>query len=342
MKNLKIFGDSIIKGVTYNGQSYHLCQEHDFDTLRAQGVTVENNAKMGATIDAGLKQLDRKLGTCDGDTTVLFCFGGNDCDYDWKAISEDPDGEHLPHTPSEKFIDQYCTAIRKAQSAGARVAMTSLPPLEQERYFSFITRGLSAENILHWLGDTDHLYRWQEYYNAMVAQLSRAFGCRLLRQERPAGRTEGLVRSGGFSAGGAELPVFGRLIGGALDRPLQVGEQTAQGTARRGCGGGRLPPGGRRVLDLLRPGCSQVQLLDRLVDVLGGLIRRRSHRLPGHLVGSGGDGLLHGVSKGLADAAADPAADAALDLASQKTHDVTLLSNAALLRRSRRSGCQGR
>ena len=159
MKNLKIFGDSIIKGVTYNGQSYHLCQEHDFDTLRAQGVTVENNAKMGATIDAGLKQLDRKLGACDSDTTVLFCFGGNDCDYDWKAISEDPDGEHLPHTPSEQFIDRYCTAIRKAQSAGARVAMTSLPPLEQERYFTFITRGLSAENILHWLGDTDHLYR---------------------------------------------------------------------------------------------------------------------------------------------------------------------------------------
>ena len=71
MKNLKIFGDSIIKGVTYNGQSYHLCQEHDFDTLRAQGVTVENNAKMGATIDAGLKQLDRKLGACD--TIRRFC-----------------------------------------------------------------------------------------------------------------------------------------------------------------------------------------------------------------------------------------------------------------------------
>ena len=27
MKKLMIFGDSIIKGVTYNGQSYHLCQE---------------------------------------------------------------------------------------------------------------------------------------------------------------------------------------------------------------------------------------------------------------------------------------------------------------------------
>ena len=38
MKNLKIFGDSIIKGVTYNGQSYHLCQDHDFDTIDAKGA----------------------------------------------------------------------------------------------------------------------------------------------------------------------------------------------------------------------------------------------------------------------------------------------------------------
>ena len=176
MKKLMIFGDSIIKGVTYNGQSYHLCQDHDFDTIAAQGVTVENYARMGATIDAGLKQIDRRLAPCAEDTTVLFCFGGNDCDYDWKAISADPDAEHLPHTPSERFIDGYCTAIRKARQAGARVAMTSLPPLEQSRYFSFITKGLSAENILRWLGDTDHLYRWQEYYNDMVTQLSRAFG----------------------------------------------------------------------------------------------------------------------------------------------------------------------
>ena len=58
MKKLMIFGDSIIKGVTYNGQSYHLCQDHDFDTIAAQGVTVENYARMGATIDAGLKQID--------------------------------------------------------------------------------------------------------------------------------------------------------------------------------------------------------------------------------------------------------------------------------------------
>ena len=115
MKKLLIFGDSIIKGVTYNGQSYHLCQQHDFDALAAQGITVENHAKMGATIADGLKQLSRKLKPCTDDTTVLFCFGGNDCDYNWRDISDAPDAEHLPHTPQERFVDEYCTAIRAAR-----------------------------------------------------------------------------------------------------------------------------------------------------------------------------------------------------------------------------------
>ena len=180
MKKLILFGDSIMKGVTFNGSGYHLCPDHDLPQLAARGIEIENHTKMGATIGDGLRAMDKYLTSCDSQTTVLLGYGGNDCDYDWKAISADPDGEHLPHTPSERFIDGYCTAIRKARQAGARVAMTSLPPLEQSRYFSFITKGLSAENILRWLGDTDHLYRWQEYYNDMVTQLSRAFGCRLV------------------------------------------------------------------------------------------------------------------------------------------------------------------
>ena len=180
MKNLKIFGDSIIKGVTYSGQSYHLCQDHDFDTIAAQGVTVENYARMGATIDAGLKQIDRRLAPCAEDTTVLFCFGGNDCDYDWQAISEAPEAEHQPHTTPDNFVEGLRRAIRKAQDAGAMVAVASLVPLDAERYLRFISKNRDGKNILSWLGDAAHLYRWQEYYNAMVAQLSRAFGCRLV------------------------------------------------------------------------------------------------------------------------------------------------------------------
>lgn len=28
-----------------------------------------------------------------------------------------------------------------------------------------------------WLGDVNHLYRWQEYYNTMLCQLAQSLGC---------------------------------------------------------------------------------------------------------------------------------------------------------------------
>jgi len=182
-----VFGDSVSKGVVYDGRELSVLDngvvkevtDHyrvEFKNISVYGQTLKRLYDR-RIIDKHLKEMSDEDAAL---TYVVLVIGGNDCDYDWKAISADPDGEHLPHTPSERFIDGYCTAIRKARQAGARVAMTSLPPLEQSRYFSFITKGLSAENILRWLGDTDHLYRWQEYYNDMVTQLSRAFGCRLV------------------------------------------------------------------------------------------------------------------------------------------------------------------
>ena len=71
-------------------------------------------------------------------------------------------------------------AIRKAQDAGAMVAVASLVPLDADRYLQFISKNRDGKNILSWLGDAAHLYRWQEYYNALTVQMARAFGCRLV------------------------------------------------------------------------------------------------------------------------------------------------------------------
>ena len=182
MKQLMIFGDSIMKGVTFNGQKYQLCQEHNFDFLAKRNIAVQNFSKMGATVTAGLSILKRKLAAQPdaSDTTVLFSFGGNDCDYDWAKVSADPDGAFLPNTPQDAYIDAYRDAIRTAQDAGARVAVTSLLPIDAERYMQHISAGNSYDNILHWLGDVGHLYRWQEYYSSLSCMLARAFGCQLV------------------------------------------------------------------------------------------------------------------------------------------------------------------
>jgi len=101
-KRLVIFGDSIAKGVMFQDGRYHLCRAHDFDALAQQGVEVLNFAKMGACTDTGLAIAKKRLELCQG-AQVLLSFGGNDCDFDWQAVSDRPEEAHLPKIPAEQF-----------------------------------------------------------------------------------------------------------------------------------------------------------------------------------------------------------------------------------------------
>lgn len=180
MRKLVIFGDSIMKGVINDEGKYRFCDDHNFKELEDKQIQVINASKMGATVASAMPILEKKLPEFDRDTTVLFSFGGNDCDYDWQAVSEHPTAEHLPHLPEREFISSYVDAIRAAQKSGAQVVLNSLVPLDENRFFAHISKDRSAENILSWLGDVNHLYRWQEYYNSLVCSLARSFGCRMI------------------------------------------------------------------------------------------------------------------------------------------------------------------
>lgn len=179
-RQLVIFGDSIVKGVTYRDGRYHLCREHDFDELTKQGIHVSNFAKMGACTDAGLCIAQKRLPLCEDDATVLLSFGGNDCDFDWQAVSDNPAGEHLPKLPAEQFLENYRALVRLARQKCRNVVMASLVPLEAHRFLDHVAQGKSRENILSWLGDTDRIFRWQEYYNDLVCKLARELSCPLL------------------------------------------------------------------------------------------------------------------------------------------------------------------
>lgn len=180
MRRLLIFGDSIMKGVIFENGRYHLCRGHDFSFLSDDGIAAENYAKMGATIKTGLSLMQRRLGACDAETTVLLSFGGNDSNFDWARVSREPSLVHPPAVPEEEFIRTYQAAIGLARERGAQVVACTLFPLSPERYFRTISAGNDAAAIAAWLGDKAQLYRWQEYYNALVCRLTRESGCALL------------------------------------------------------------------------------------------------------------------------------------------------------------------
>lgn len=181
MKKLIILGDSILKGVTFSSENgrYKLCLPN-YDKLDEEGFEVKNFSKMGATIEYGERVLKEELKDSDDDCIVLFEYGGNDCDYPWKAISENPNDEHNCRTAPSVFEKTYKTCVEYARSMGAKVLISNLPPLDSDKYMDWISRGLDYDVILNWLGDKSMLYRWHENYNRLVERIADKFNISLV------------------------------------------------------------------------------------------------------------------------------------------------------------------
>ena len=181
MKKIKIYGDSILKGVMFNEElNRYKLFGYRFDELAEKGIEVENNCKMGATIEQGFEIMQDTLEECDKDTLVILEYGGNDCNFNWSEVAENPNGEFLPNTPAEKFQKTYLDMISYARSKGATVAICNLVPIDSQRFMNWVSRGLNFDNILNWLGDINRIARWQEYYSHISEKVANIAKCPIL------------------------------------------------------------------------------------------------------------------------------------------------------------------
>ena len=173
--NVTIYGDSILKGVRLENGRYVLDRSWERRLAEAFPFSICNRSHFGCTIEKALPKLRRdsaQPGTAD--EHVLLEFGGNDCDYDWAAIAEDPTAQHHCKTPPEQFTADYREAIRLVRESGRTPVALTLPPIHSERYLSFLCRdGLSRSKIMQWLRDVEAIAGWQETYSDLVRQLAR-------------------------------------------------------------------------------------------------------------------------------------------------------------------------
>ena len=181
VQTISLWGDSIGKGVIYDEVRgrYAILKENCVNLLSKKlNCAIENHAVMGATASQGVERM-RDDFLHEGGLAIIE-FGGNDCDMPWKEISENPEKEHLPRATVEEFTRSMLTLVGKVRSAGMEAMLVTPPPLDADRYFSWVARGLNADAILSFLGDVQHIYRWQERYAVAVRDVAAKTGCRLL------------------------------------------------------------------------------------------------------------------------------------------------------------------
>jgi lysophospholipase L1-like esterase len=177
-------GDSIIKGVVLNiesnGKLHYALSDRNIVDQVANKTNHEaiNLGKMGCTIEAGEKILDRHLGDIENAQYALLCYGGNDSDYNWRAIAQSPRGEHQPKTPISVFEKTYARIIDKVRQAGLTPIVMSMPAMDAERYYQFFTSVFSDEekrNVSRWLKNgTDAIWAGHELYNDAIKRVAAA------------------------------------------------------------------------------------------------------------------------------------------------------------------------
>ena len=177
ISRVDIWGDSIMKGVVLDEAAgrYRLLKENAVEAFsRIFSLEIKNHSRFGCTAPRALEKMEQMLTTGLHTDVVLLEFGGNDCDYNWREVSDDPDAKHEPNTPIAVFTDTMREMVRALVARGITPLLMSLPPIDSYRYFDWITKpdGISAERILSFLGEKEYIYRHQEMYSLAITRVA--------------------------------------------------------------------------------------------------------------------------------------------------------------------------
>lgn len=171
INTVNILGDSISKGIVLDPEMrrYKILKQSAIDLFGCENhITVSNFSRFGCTSEKALTIANEIMSnTAPAETSLTMVeLGGNDCDYNWDDVAATPDAPHTPNVPLERFRENVRNIITAMKNTGRRIAFMTLPPIDSDKYFNWISRGdgVRAANILKFLGDKTFIYRHQELY----------------------------------------------------------------------------------------------------------------------------------------------------------------------------------
>lgn len=174
--NFLVSGDSISKGIVFDDvqHKYVVLGDNYIALLQSKlrGI-VRNSAKFGNTIIRGISKLKDDV-LHDSPDIVLIEFGGNDCDFNWDEVSNDPNADHQPKTDFSTFENKLREAVSFLTYNRIVPVLLTLPPLNADKYLKWISKNdpLAETNILKYIGSVTKIYWWQEKYSSAVIKIA--------------------------------------------------------------------------------------------------------------------------------------------------------------------------
>lgn len=174
-KAIVVFGDSILKGVVTNPESDRIFDITDNDSLtlaqKELGFDLDNRSIYGNIITKGQAKFNKWLEKGGKADICIIEFGGNDCDYDWIPISQNPAGEFSQKVPLKEYLHILDEMVKSCRATKIIPVLMTMPALVADRWLETVSKGLDREKNLEFLGgDYGKLYRNHEIYNAHLVK----------------------------------------------------------------------------------------------------------------------------------------------------------------------------
>jgi acyl-CoA thioesterase I len=174
-KSVLFLGDSIVKGVSLEDGRYKVLESSYYNKFKETVFSrTKNEGKFGLTSEKLLSKIDR-LKEYKPDI-VFISIGANDCNYDWKAVAENPESIHYPAVVKNQFEDNLCSVYDYFLNNNVTTISLNYPPLHAEKFFNFLASKYSGENIHKWLGNISKIYYHHESYNNIFETVTRNYG----------------------------------------------------------------------------------------------------------------------------------------------------------------------
>ncbi len=182
------WGDSILKGVVSGGDSkrFDITEKDSLSQACAVlGIELANKSVFGSWMTKTRRAQDRSLRNGASAQIGIIESGTNDCDYDWSAVSANPDAEHLQRCPLEEFTRLMEEAVSVARQNKITPVIMIPTPLVPEWWFKNICIGNDEAAILKFLkaekaAAAMRLYQNQELFSLKAAAIARALDVQIV------------------------------------------------------------------------------------------------------------------------------------------------------------------
>lgn len=181
---ITVFGDSISKGFFYDDIEIKKLENPVVDMLNSQCyLCINNKSIFGQSLKRAYEKsiFEKYLSEINKseNNIAIIALGGNDSDYDWRQVENNPSISHSSKTDESEFECLLYNIIERFQRNNIKVVLCSLCPIISKRYFeNVLSKKFDREKILSFLkGDIENLYRHQEIFNNIIIRVAIKTNC---------------------------------------------------------------------------------------------------------------------------------------------------------------------